>query len=392
MSMPISNPRAGRRATAEAEPRTLARGYTAAGWKPEHLLGSRDFLAAGGGEEGIPFFAGERHVVGFGTGADARGFGRADDRLHAGRMAENPREQDGLGGDFFGGGEFGDEGGGGVNGVGGRGVGGGAQEPASADGRPRLDENLVAAAIIEGAGGEVGLGGGAGAVGEEAFDDKRGLGEGELKLVHHERLAHVVAEEFDLAGRVVAHSEVTDFAGAVQLVEGTGDFGGFDERVGAVEQEDVEVRDLEAAENAFGGTRDVVVAEIVAGGFAAVLGVVGEADADLGLEDDAVAQAGRGFQDAAEELFGFAGGVDVGVVKEVDAAIERGADGGVGGLFDFGGNGGVVPGAAHAHAAKGDAGNSEVGLGDAVGFHGETSTPQGGVPEVKCADDGAGYL
>ncbi len=58
------------------------------------------------------------------------------------------------------------------------------------------------------------------------------------------------------------------------------------------------------------------------------------------------------------------------MVEEIDAAVEGGGDGGLGGLFGFGGDGSVVPGAADFHAAIGDAGNGEVGLGDAVGFHG----------------------
>ncbi len=323
-------------------------------------------MSASGGEEGIPLLPGQRDLVGLGAGADAVGLGGADDRLHAGGVAEDPREQDGFGRGVFGFGQLGDDLGGGVLRLR---VGGGAKQFASADGRPRLDENFVATAVVEGAGGEIGFGEGAGAIGEESLDDERGLGEGELELVNNERLAHVVAEEFDLAGRVVAHAEVPDLAGAVQCIERAGDFGGLGERIGAVEEEQVEVSGLQATQDALGGTRDVFVAEIVTGGFAAVLGVVGKTNADFGLEHDAVAQAGRGVEDAAKDLLGFSDGVDVGVIEKVDTALQRGGDGVAGVFLDLGGEGGVIPRAADLHAAIGDARNGEIGAGDWVGFH-----------------------
>lgn len=80
--------------------------------------GSGDFLSAGGGEEGIPFLAGEGEGVGGGGGGDAVGAGGAEEGLEAGGVAENPGEEDGLGGGVFSGGELGHEGSGGVGGAG----------------------------------------------------------------------------------------------------------------------------------------------------------------------------------------------------------------------------------------------------------------------------------
>ena len=63
----------------------------------------------------------------------------------------------------------------------------------------------------------------------------------QLELVHDEGLPHVPLEQLDLYGRVVRHSEVPHLAGALQLVERPGHLLGLDERVGAVQQQDVDV-------------------------------------------------------------------------------------------------------------------------------------------------------
>lgn len=330
---------------------------------PSGHLGS-----ARGGEEGIPFFAAELDIVGRDAGANAVRSGGADDGLHAGGVAQDPGEEDGLGRGRFGAGEFGDKREEGAR----RFAGGGRLEKFPvAERRPRLHEHPVLAAIIENAGCQTRARGGAGLVGADAFDDQRGLGEAELELVDDERLPEVLAEQFDLRGRVVAYAEVPDFAGALEVVEGAGDLGRFDERVGTMEQEQIEVLHAEAAKNAFRGTGEVFVAEVVPRGLAAREGVVGKADADLRLEDDAFAEAGRGAQKASEHLLGFAGAADVGVIEEIDAGGERSVDGGAGGAFVLGGDRRAgIPGAAHLHAAVGEARNGEVGLGDAVGFHG----------------------
>ncbi len=233
------------------------------------IVRSRHALAAGGSEEGIPFLAGEGDLVGLSAGADAVGLGRADDRLNAGGMVENPREQDALGGGGLGLREFGDEVGGGVKRVRGGGVGGSAEKLAASDGGPRLHGDFVQAAVVEQAGGKGGSRAGAALVGAEALGNERVLGEGELELVGDERLAEMAAEQLDLAGRVVAHAEMADLAGGLQRIEGAGDLGGLDERVGAVEEQDVEVGNLKAAQDGLGGADDMAVAEVVARGFSA---------------------------------------------------------------------------------------------------------------------------
>jgi hypothetical protein len=108
---------------------------------------------------------------------------------------------------------------------------------------------------------------------------------------------------------------VADLALGPQRVERRGDGRGVHEVVGAVELVEVDRLDAEAAEGAFAGPEDVVGGKIVAGGGVGG-GVALEADAALGGDEDAVAQAGLVAENFAEEGLAPAGAVDVGVVEE----------------------------------------------------------------------------
>src|SRR5271157_1095584 len=107
---------------------------------------------------------------------------------------------------------------------------------------------------------------------------------------------------------------------------------------------------MQAAQGGVCAGEDVLVAEIVA--LRSAGGIIAPTDAALGLNDDLLAQVGVPIQGTAKDFFGAALGIDVGVIKEVDAQLEGAVEELRRLLFEFFGNGStLLPPAAEAHAA-----------------------------------------
>ncbi len=142
-----------------------------------------------------------------------------------------------------------------------------------------------------------------------------------------------------------------------QALEGLGDLLGLHQRIRAMQQQDVQALGPRPLQAGLDRLDDVAAGQVVA----AWALVVGEADAALALQHDAVAQRGLAAEQFAEHRLGLAAGVDVGVVEQRHADVERGLDGRLR-MVDMGvGPRGVVPVAAQAHAAIGEwAGGREV--------------------------------
>jgi len=121
----------------------------------------------------------------------------------------------------------------------------------------------------------------------------------------------------DLASGEGGGADVADLALADEVGEGAE--GLLDVGVGArpVDLVEVDVVGLEAAQGVFDGADDPAPRA------ALPVGVVAHGAVELGGEDDVVAASLDGFSD---DLFGFASGVDVGGVDEVDAGVEGGVD------------------------------------------------------------------
>ena len=156
-------------------------------------------------------------------------------------------------------------------------------------------------------------------VGAEAVVDEAGNLQAELHLVHQQALAQAGLEELQLAGVEIADAEVLHFPGGLQLVKGLPHLLRLHQSVGPVEQEQVQVVGAQAPQDAVYAVQDVLLGEVVHTG----------ADAALALEHHLVPQAGLVLQHLAEGGLAVAAAVDVGVVEEGDAAVQRGADVGV---------------------------------------------------------------
>ena len=171
-------------------------------------------------------------------------------------------------------------------------------------------------------------------------------------------------------------ADVAGFAGFHDIVEGFEGFfdGGF--VVPAMDLVEVDVVGLEAAEALVDFEEDRFAGE------AAAVGVVAHEAVDLGGEDDVFA-FGVGLEEAADEFFAGAVGVDVGGVEEIDAEIEGLLEEGLAVVFVEGP--GVAAGSsgrwgdAVGHAAKTDAGDFKAGVAEIDVVHGFLLAP-GGVP------------
>jgi hypothetical protein len=78
-------------------------------------------------------------------------------------------------------------------------------------------------------------------VGRHTLGDDRRVGDGQLELVGDQRLGDGLLEELDLPRRVIGDAEVADLAGGGELVEGAGDLVGFHQRIGPMQQQNVDV-------------------------------------------------------------------------------------------------------------------------------------------------------
>ena len=185
--------------------------------------------------------------------------------------------------------------------------------------RPGLDRNVMQAAVVQHAvvpadgpvGGQV--------VQVQAAVNQLALVQGELQLVEHQGLLHILLQQFQLSGRHVAHAEVPHLAACRQLVEGFRHLFRIKQQVRAVEQQGIQVVGLQPAQARLGVFHDIVPAPVE---FSRI-----PADTALALQVYVLPlQAGQR-ERVAEALFRLAVlAVAGGVVKEVDALFHRGAD------------------------------------------------------------------
>jgi hypothetical protein len=174
----------------------------------------------------------------------------------------------------------------------------------------------------------------------------------QLHLVVDQRLADGGLEQFDLERGVVGDAEGADLPGGLERVEGLGDLVGLHERVGAVQQQHVQVLGVQGREGLVHRGEEVLLREVEEG----------VADAHLALDDDLLALGGRELDGLAEAGLAAVAGraVDVGVVEDVDPGVagrtEEGADVLVRHLGD-------------AHQPEDDVGGTQGGPGDRERFH-----------------------
>ena len=114
----------------------------------------------------------------------------------------------------------------------------------------------------------------------------------ELHLVEEQRLLDGRLEQLDLARRLVGNTEVPDLSRCLQRIEGGGDFLGLDQRIGAMQEEHIEILGLQRHQGLVDRAQDVLgrkVEEAVP-------------DAGLALDHDARPLLGRQVDGLAETL------------------------------------------------------------------------------------------
>ena len=193
-------------------------------------------------------------------------------------------------------------------------------------------------------------------VGRDALRDDRRVRDRQLQLVGDDRLAHGLLQQVDLPRRVVRDAERPHLAGGLELVEGAGDLLGLDERVGPVQQQDVDVVGARAPrasrstdsmmcsyeKSKYGPSRTMP----------ALVWIVNSARSD----GDELHRLGEATL-AAVQL----ASVDVGVVDEVDPGVARRA-------HEFAHL--VVGLVGDAHEAEDDVRRDDLGAGQGEGLHG----------------------
>ena len=93
-----------------------------------------------------------------------------------------------------------------------------------------------------------------------------------------------------------------------------------------MQQQDVEVVDTQALQDTVDTRDQVLVAEVVATRRPVVVGIAGETNATLGLNEHAITPRRVVRKNVTEQRFTMPGTVDVSVVKQVYAGIQRAAD------------------------------------------------------------------
>ena len=177
----------------------------------------------------------------------------------------------------------------------------------------------------------------------------------QLQLVRDDRLAHGLPQQIDLPRRVVRNPEGTHLARGLELIERARDLLGLHERVGTVQQQDVDVIRAERGERTVHRLDDVLVREVEVRAVAH--------DARLRLDRELGALRGRQLHRLCEAALALVqvAPVDVGVIDEVDAGVTGGAHE----LADL-----VVGLLGDAHEAEHDVRRDDLGSGQGEGLHG----------------------
>jgi hypothetical protein len=204
----------------------------------------------------------------------------------------------------------------------------------------------------------------------DTLRDRRRVGDRDLDLVGDEILLDRRLEQVDLPRGVVRDAERTHLAGRLERVERAGDLLRLDERVGAMEQQHVDVVGPQRLQRSLDRRHDPFVREVE------VRAVLTRHDARLGLQGDLGALRRRQLQRLGEPLLRamHRAAVHVGVVEEVDAGIPRGGDE----VADL-----VVGLVGDAHHAGDDVRGLAAGGAEGHVLHGNRPSEGGGGPLLK---------
>ncbi len=184
------------------------------------------------------------------------------------------------------------------------------------EGRPGLNGHAVQAGVIQHA--FIPAGGARRVhVDLQAVSHHVGDREAELELVNQQRLPDGPLEQLDLHGLVVGDAEAADLSRPLQLVKGGRNLLRLGQRVGAVNEQHVQIIGPQATQDAVYRPQ-----QMLPGGVVEAL-----PDAALGLQDQVLPPDGGVAAERRAEMFlTGAASVDVGVVKVICAVFQRGVD------------------------------------------------------------------
>ena len=124
---------------------------------------------------------------------------------------------------------------------------------------------------------------------------------------------------------MVTDSEASYLSRSVQEVEGLRDFLRFYQRVGPMQEQDVQVACLQPLQASVDPLDNVVKTQVEAAG-QSFLRLVGQIDAALALEDEFISHVCVLFQEFTKKRLGFAEAINIRVIEKIDTALERGVD------------------------------------------------------------------
>ena len=212
-----------------------------------------------------------------------------------------------------------------------------ASEEARLIGRPCLEYNVLEPRILEQS--AVAVDGGLVLhIDVKAEIHHAGSHQSELHLIDADRIGDAGGEQFNLHGGKVAHAEAADLSGAIERSERLVDLLGLHERVGAVEQQKVQIVGIQPAERAFDRLKDVFPGEIEHDA---------RADSALGLKEEPLARNPGCSDSASKQSLALSLAVDIRMVEEIDSQLDSQRE--VGRRLRFGQTG-------DAHTAQGNPG------------------------------------
>lgn len=144
---------------------------------------------------------------------------------------------------------------------------------------------------------------------------QKGVCQRKLQLVDFQRLFDTCFQKLDLAGGVVADTEMKDFALGFQLVKGFCHFFRFHEQIGAMEKQIIQTVCLQAAQTGFYAADDMFFGKVVAGEWAGT-------DAAFALKNEFITHSGHLAQGFSENGFTGTTAVNICVIPEVDTGFQ----------------------------------------------------------------------
>lgn len=181
--------------------------------------------------------------------------------------------------------------------------------------RPGLNDDLLQAAVIQNTAitvnGTVDL-----HVDVDPRIDHPCIGDAELQLIEMNFLLDEFGQQLDLHRVLVAHAKIFHLAAGLQNRERLRHLFRFHQRVGAMQQHHVEMIRPQAFQTPVHRIQNMFFGKIK----------TPFANPNLGLQDHLLAQAGVHVQGFGKFLFTLPARIHIGVVKKVDAFIQRGVD------------------------------------------------------------------